>query len=174
MTGLKHVEIQPAVFVKPFCRSSICDLVWLRMKCHQCFVASPASFFDPFCHRSPDSHIVVVAWIAVATDDPDDVLLVFITVSYPPAIYFCISRIEDLRTYSKTVFVNLVAPCWKQTDVYPELLRLSDDKVYVLEIRFTGFGRIIVFKRSVAVWIGIVKSVEIGKHCSLNNIESLV
>ena len=85
---------------------------------------------------------------AIAAENPDD-RLVLVTLAKEFAVDSRILRRENLRA-DAPLFVDLIAPCWKQTNIKIQRRRPVDDPVRVFEIIFIGLRRIVIQERQVA------------------------
>ena len=139
------------------------------MKGHQGVAVATDTCSYAIRHGAPDSHIVIIALIAITAEDPDDILLVLVSAANPLSVDPCIFSIEDLGAFSPGVLEHLVAPCRKEPNVQTQFLRFPDDEVDMPEVCFTWLRRIVVFKRDLAIRIGIMQPIEFGKRNGLDN-----
>ena len=74
--------------------------------------------------------------------------------------------------------IPLVAPGREEADVEAELARLPHDEVHVIPVVVVSpvldvwSGGVVVEKRAVAVWVGVVQTVELGERDRLDDGES--
>ncbi|MDT4870063.1 hypothetical protein FQZ97_1051240 [compost metagenome] len=111
----------------------------LGVKGDQRHFRAARTFFNAPGHGTPYLNIMrVFPGITVAAQYPDDILAVFVAVSYPSAILICVFRMEDLRSLTPGAFKKLVTPGGQQRQGKPQFVGLVNDEVYMFKIGFIG------------------------------------
>src|SRR6185369_12366427 len=133
-----------------------------RVERHQRVVLSADSFDDTGSQRTPDIGVRSVrARIAIAAEDPDEILARLVACAEPTAVDSRVGRREDLWSNAPRILPHLVAPRRQEADVESKLRGAIEDEVDVLEIGVAGLRGIVVPQRQLTVRVGDGESTEL-------------